>query len=144
MATCRKQWRLFLFPQTCFEPAAPAGAAAAARGAEAAQAGPSSSGRGHGAQEGWGHGAAGSSLWVHKYAPKTFWDLLSDEQINRWVVEWVVGEAGWLGVNMRIHLRPSGTCSDLLSDEQINRCVYQMCGGVVGEWMGGWGWGVGV
>ena len=30
-----------------------------------------------------------SSLWVDKYAPKSFLDLLSDEQINRDVVKWL-------------------------------------------------------
>lgn len=32
---------------------------------------------------------ATSSLWVEKYAPKSFLDLLSDEQINRDVVRWL-------------------------------------------------------
>ncbi len=32
---------------------------------------------------------AKSSLWVEKYAPKSFLDLLSDEQINRDVVKWL-------------------------------------------------------
>ncbi|GAB4820762.1 hypothetical protein N2152v2_007808 [Parachlorella kessleri] len=31
------------------------------------------------------------ALWVQKYSPKTFWDLLSDEQINREVVRWLKG-----------------------------------------------------
>ncbi|KAL4857961.1 Chromosome transmission fidelity protein 18 [Chlorella vulgaris] len=45
-------------------------------------------------QHGCGSGAAGqrgSSLWVDKYAPAGYIDLLSDEQINREVVRWLKG-----------------------------------------------------
>lgn len=30
-----------------------------------------------------------ASLWVDKYSPRSFMDLLSDEQINREVMRWM-------------------------------------------------------
>lgn len=48
-----------------------------------------SAGKSHSAKKEAAAAKAASSLWVEKYAPKSFLDLLSDEQINRDVVRWL-------------------------------------------------------
>jgi len=50
---------------------------------------PGSTVKKHSAREESAAAKAASSLWVEKYAPKSFLDLLSDEQINRDVVRWM-------------------------------------------------------
>ncbi|EFN58850.1 hypothetical protein CHLNCDRAFT_50360 [Chlorella variabilis] len=72
---------------------AAAAATASAAAAAAAQHQPRTPGGRRGERGGSG-GAAGRSsaaLWVKKYAPKGYIDLLSDEQINREVVRWLKG-----------------------------------------------------
>ena len=71
-----------------------AAAAAAAEAAEATEAGgadePSNSASNVAANEGASQAAATSGeLWVDKYAPRAFMDLLSDERLNRHVLRWV-------------------------------------------------------
>lgn len=87
----------------------------------AATAAPGGQQRTPGRRRSGGGGAAGgrASLWVEKYAPKGYIDLLSDEQINRWAA--------------RLHVRPPGLCAQaaaaalgaaaLLLQPTLTRCA---------------------
>ena len=77
-ATCgAKPWCLGVYTLKAGPVCAPAARSGISSAAAAA-------GGGGGGRAAAGQPAKERSLWVQKYAPKTFWDLLSDEQINRW------------------------------------------------------------
>ena len=52
------------------------------------------------------------TLWVDKYSPKSFFELLSDEQINRDVVKWV---KSW---DARVHWKQAAPCSTMATQQQ--------------------------
>jgi len=52
------------------------------------------------------------TLWVDKYSPKSFFELLSDEQINRDVVKWV---KSW---DAYVHRKQAAPCGAMATQQQ--------------------------
>jgi len=52
------------------------------------------------------------TLWVDKYSPKSFFELLSDEQINRDVVKWV---KSW---DACVHRKQAAPCGAMATQQQ--------------------------